>query len=123
MVTMNHQFAELSLFQLTGDINRPDDEPISKTVVPDDPVAAFVEEAALASALRKDEPDFELAGKILAEKSTPEAKPAQSRFAKGTLGYKLGIVRTEEKVDEDGAKWIYGYDAAGELVDAHVIEG
>lgn len=40
-------------------------------------------------------------------------------FAKGTVGFKLGITRVEEKTI-DGELWKFGYRADGELVDAHV---
>jgi hypothetical protein len=55
-------------------------------------------------------------------KRAPESGERRTIFAKGTLGAKLGICRTEEKTDADGDKWIYGYNAADELVDARVID-
>ena len=53
------------------------------------------------------------------------AKPLEKRFtnplgfAKGTIGFKLGITRVEQKII-DGEKWTYGY-AGDELVDARVV--
>ncbi len=62
---MNNQFAALSLFELTGEINRPDDERVDNVVVPENPIGAFFEKAELAAALQKDAPNFELAEKII----------------------------------------------------------
>jgi hypothetical protein len=63
---MNNQFSALSLFELTGEINRPDDERVDNVVVPPDPVAAFVEKAQLAVSLGKNgKPDWDSADKII----------------------------------------------------------
>ena len=43
-----------------------------------------------------------------------------TRYKKGTRGYDLGIVRTEE-VTVDGERWMNAYDAAGRLVDTREI--
>lgn len=50
---MSYQFGALSLFEATGDVTGVNDEPISKTVVPDDPVAAVIERAQFDAALGK----------------------------------------------------------------------
>jgi len=69
---MNNQFAALSLFELTGNIDRVTDEPVDNVVVPEDPVAAFVEEAQLAVSLGKNgKPDWDSADKIITVNSTP----------------------------------------------------
>lgn len=70
---MNHQFGALSLFELTGDVNTPDDERADTTVVPDNSVSKFQETAELAAALGGKDEDWKLAEQFLA--TTPEDKP------------------------------------------------
>jgi hypothetical protein len=118
---VNHQFSALSLFELTGDVNSVDDERVDTVVIPADPVAKMVERAAFDAAMGKTTADDPAWDELLGTAPTAEEKRANSPFKKGTIGYKLGIVRTEEKTDADGAKWLYGYDANDELVDARVI--
>jgi hypothetical protein len=42
-------------------------------------------------------------------------------FTKWSMGYRLGIVRVEEK-EINGERWSRAYNQAGELVEARVIE-
>ena len=53
-------------------------------------------------------------GRELGKRGTPVT------FAKGSLGYRLGIVRVEQETI-DGENWIRGFNAGGNLVDARVI--
>jgi hypothetical protein len=39
-----------------------------------------------------------------------------------TLRKKLGITRVEEFVTESGDKWLHGFNAANELIDARLLE-
>jgi hypothetical protein len=39
-----------------------------------------------------------------------------------TLGKKLGITRFEEVVTESGDRWLHGFNAANELIDARFLE-
>ena len=38
------------------------------------------------------------------------------------LGKKLGITRVEEVVTKSGDKWLHGFNAANELIDARLLE-
>src|SRR5713101_8809984 len=88
---------------------------------PMDPIGKFFEQARFRP-LTKSSNDF-----VDASWFEPVARGVEKRgtpvtFSKGTMGHKLGIVRQEEKVDGNGEKWIHSFNAAGEMVDARVID-
>jgi hypothetical protein len=87
---------------LYSDINRQDDS------IPH-PVQQFLERAALTQALGKGvDPDWNQ------EVSTVEKRKS------GTMAQRLGIVKSEIRT-EDGVRWAYGYDVAGEVVDIRAL--
>jgi hypothetical protein len=83
-----------------------------------DPIGSFLEKVEanriLGKAVLQETSWNEPLAKAAPEK--PFANPLG--FEKSSIGYKLKIVRVEDKRIEDGTRWAYAYNEAGDLVDA-----
>ena len=91
-------------------------ELFSKQDADRDPVRKLIESSLNKRAGVKDESwDAPISTAAVVRKGTPVICP------KGSIGHQLGIVSQEIVVGEDGENWNYGYNAAGELVDARRI--
>jgi hypothetical protein len=87
-----------------------------------DPIGEFLEKAELNMLTKSDESwDTQLtpaAPLAKALRGTPRTYPV------GSIGHKLQIVSVEELTIDSGIgpeKWVYGYNAAGKLVDARLV--
>lgn len=100
--------------------------PSISVLPPEDPITKFARDREFELALQK------TGGALGSDSSWDEPLAASVplgkrftnplNFAKGTIGFKLGIVRQERKTGIDGDVWLHGYNEAGELVDARVME-
>jgi len=95
------------------------------------PMDAFVHRAQVNAALAKSSTGTSVvldlsvpSDDVDSEENSPMYKTPKivKDGGRRTLAKKLGITRVEEVVTKSGDKWLHGFNAAGDLVDARLLQ-